>query len=241
MAIIFPISPVTDQLFSAANKTWRWTGDEWVILPYNLTAVESASGNWNNTYNTVTSKEVNWDSAYSITALGNTVWTDTANTVAANSISWNNTYSIVNSGNSDWDSAYTTVAAFSASNWNNTNDTEALLIPIVDDNVDVEVGINIFTFRVPYAINLDYVRANVATAPLGGDIEINIEANGNTIFSTNLFIESGTRTSVAATTQNVLNINANLSDDEEVTVSVLSTGFSTKGSGLKLSFIGTKP
>ena len=32
MAIDFPSSPATSQLFTSANRTWKYDGEKWVIL-----------------------------------------------------------------------------------------------------------------------------------------------------------------------------------------------------------------
>lgn len=240
MAIIFPNTPVVDQFYSAANKTWQWTGSAWKIVPYSHTTLEGASANWNAAYSIVNAKEADWDSAYSIVDTNNTTWSSTTSNVSANSASWTNTYNIVNNSQSDWDSVYTVVASNSAANWLNTPDTEFLLIPIGDEATDVNIGINVFSFRMPYNFDLTRVKASVSTAPVGGNIEINLKSNGSTIFSTNCFIDDGTETSLAAALQSVLNINSTLSNDDKITVDIEGTGVSIKGSGLKLTLIGTQ-
>ena len=75
----------------------------------------SVSGNWNNTFNTVSSLSSNWNTAYTTiqSASGNWGADFTAYTnLTANSGNWQSTYTTVSSNSANWNTAYNTATAY---------------------------------------------------------------------------------------------------------------------------------
>jgi len=111
-----------------------------------------------------------------------------------------------------------------------SNETSALL-----------VGTSKVTFRMPHAMELTEVRANVKTAPTGADIIVDINASGSTIMTTDkLEIDAGEKTSQTAATPPVITTTS-LADDEEITIDIDQIGSTIAGAGLKIWLIGTRP
>jgi hypothetical protein len=44
MAIDFPNSPTTNQLFTSSGKTWRWDGEKWIVIYTDLSGPVGATG-----------------------------------------------------------------------------------------------------------------------------------------------------------------------------------------------------
>tara|TARA_Y100000593_G_scaffold47246_1_gene89633 strand:+ start:370 stop:639 length:270 start_codon:yes stop_codon:yes gene_type:complete len=88
-------------------------------------------------------------------------------------------------------------------------------------------------------MTLTAVRANVATAPAGSVLTVDINEGGTTILSTKLTIDAGEKTSTTAATAAVISDTA-LADDAEITVDIDAIGSSTAGAGLKIWLIGTR-
>lgn len=116
---------------------------------------------------------------------------------------------------------------------------DAIGIAISDEGTDLATGSANLTFRMPYAVTLTSVRANVNTAPVGSTINIDIKRAGTSIFSTLLSIDDGEKTSATAATPAVLSTTS-LSDDDELVVSIEQVGSTTPGKGLKLWLKGTR-
>jgi hypothetical protein len=112
-------------------------------------------------------------------------------------------------------------------------------IAVSDETTALTTGAAKTTFRMPHAMTLTAVRANVATAPAGADLVVDINESGTTIFSTNLSIDDGEKTSTTAATPAVISDTA-LADDAEITVDIDQIGSSTAGAGLKIWLIGTR-
>jgi hypothetical protein len=90
-----------------------------------------------------------------------------------------------------------------------------------------------------------YVRASLTTAPTGADVIIDIHMNGTSMFSTKIHIEPGSRTSVGAGTQSVIDIPLVggfkiIPDDAEFLVYVDQVGSTYAGAGLKVALTGKK-
>lgn len=112
-------------------------------------------------------------------------------------------------------------------------------IIVGDETTDLVVADDTLTFRMPYAMNVTEIRANVNTAPVGDDIVIDIEEGGATILSTLITIDDGDKTSVDSATPAVIS-DADLADNSEISVNIDAIGDTTDGNGLKLWFIGTR-
>jgi hypothetical protein len=88
----------------------------------------------------------------------------------------------------------------------------------------------------PFAVNLTNVRASLSTTSSSGNVEVDVNEGGVSIFSTRPTIDAGQRTSVTAAVPAVLSDTA-LADDAEITVDIDSAG--TNAKGLKVTLIGT--
>ena len=116
---------------------------------------------------------------------------------------------------------------------------EAILVAISDESTDLVAGPTQRTFRMPFAMTLSEVRANVNTAPTGSTIIVDINESGSTILSTKLTIDDGEETSTTAAAPAVISDSA-LADDAEITIDIDQIGSSTAGKGLKVVLLGTR-
>lgn len=114
-----------------------------------------------------------------------------------------------------------------------------LVIACSDEATDIAIGTAKVTFRMPYAMTVDEVRANVNTAPTGSTIIVDINEDGSTILSTKLSIDATEKTSTTATTAPVISDTA-LADDAEITIDIDQVGSTIAGKGLKVVIKGTR-
>jgi hypothetical protein len=113
-------------------------------------------------------------------------------------------------------------------------------IAVSDELTDLTVGAGKVTFRMPYAMTLTAVRANVNTAPTGSTIIVDINEAGATIMTTNkLSIDATELTSVTAATPAGLTDTA-LADDAVITIDIDQIGSTIAGKGLKVWLIGVR-
>lgn len=114
---------------------------------------------------------------------------------------------------------------------------DALIIACSDEATPLTTGTAKVTFRMPYAMTLTAVRANLKTAQVGGSIfTVDINDSGTTILSTKLTIDNGEKTSTTAATAAVISDTV-LADDAEITVDIDQIGDGT-AKGLKIALIG---
>ena len=106
-----------------------------------------------------------------------------------------------------------------------------------DETTAISTGTAKLTFRMPHAMTLTEVRANVQTAPAGSTIIIDINEGGSSILSTKLTIDASEKTSTTAATPAVISDTA-LADDAEMTIDFDQVGSSTAGVGVKIWLIG---
>lgn len=104
---------------------------------------------------------------------------------------------------------------------------------------DLAVATSVVTFRMPYAMTLTSVRANVVTAPTGSVATFDINETGSTILSTKITIDATEKTSQTAATAPVISDSA-LADDAEMTIDVDVIGSTIAGAGGKIWLIGTR-
>lgn len=113
-----------------------------------------------------------------------------------------------------------------------------LMFAVSDETTAITTGTAKLTFRMPFAMTLTAVRANVNTASAsGGPLTVDINEGGTTILSTKLTIDDTEKTSTTAGTGAVIS-DANLADDAEMTVDIDTAGTGAKG--LKITLIGTR-
>lgn len=108
-----------------------------------------------------------------------------------------------------------------------------------DETSNLSVSTGRLTFRAPHALTLTSVRINCTTAPTGAAIIVNVRKNGVTIFSTKPQIAAGSTTSVGGAVPGVLSTTA-IADDDVLVVDIDQIGSTVAGTGLKITFIGTR-
>jgi hypothetical protein len=115
----------------------------------------------------------------------------------------------------------------------------AIVLAIGDDTTAITAGTAKLTFRMPFAMTLTGIRANLATAQASGStFTVDVNEGGSTILSTKLTIDNGEETSTTAATPAVISDTA-LADDAEITIDVDQVGNGT-AAGLKVTLIGAK-
>lgn len=110
-------------------------------------------------------------------------------------------------------------------------------VAVTDEVTALTTGTAKVTFRMPYAMTLTAVRANVNTASSSGTPTVDINEAGTTILSTKLTIDASEKTSTTAATPAVISDSA-LADDAEITIDIDVAGTGAKG--LKVWLIGTR-
>ena len=117
--------------------------------------------------------------------------------------------------------------------------TEAIAIACSDETTALTTGTAKVTFHMPYAFYLTDVKAGLTTAPAGSAFRIDINEAGSTIFTTELTIDAGEKTSATAATAAVIGgAGPALAADALMTVDIEAVGSSTAGTGLKVYLIG---
>jgi hypothetical protein len=115
--------------------------------------------------------------------------------------------------------------------------TLPLTIPASAEDGDLEATTAAVTFIMTSAFVVTAVRASVKTAPVGANIEVDINENGTSILSTVLSIDAGEKDSATAVTPAVISDSA-LANGAEITIDIDQVGSSTPGEGLKVYLIG---
>jgi hypothetical protein len=115
---------------------------------------------------------------------------------------------------------------------------EELAYACSDETTNLTVG-TLITFRMPFAMTLTSVKISVNTAPTVSTIVVDVKESGISIFSTPLSIDATEKTSVTASTPAVIS-DVNLANDAELTVMTTQIGSGVAGTGLKITFIGTR-
>ncbi len=118
-----------------------------------------------------------------------------------------------------------------------TTITEHIGVAVGDETTTITTGTAKVTFRMPFAMTLTAVRANLATASSSGTPTVDINEGGTTILSTKLTIDANELTSTTAATAAVISDSA-LADDAEITIDIDVAGTGAKG--LKVWLIGTR-
>ena len=98
--------------------------------------------------------------------------------------------------------------------------TEYLTIACSDETTELTAGTAKITFRIPYAMTLTSVRANLNTAQTSSSVfTVDINENGSSILSTKLTIDNTEKTSTTAANAPVIS-DGNLDDDAEITIDI---------------------
>jgi hypothetical protein len=124
---------------------------------------------------------------------------------------------------------------------------DTIIASCSDENTPITLGGPKTTFRAPYALDMTngFVRASLTTAATGAQFIVDVHMNGVTMFSTPIYIDAGSRTSVGSTPQSVISIPLItglpiVPDDAEFLVYVTQVGSIAAGTGLKVAVTGEK-
>ena len=120
-----------------------------------------------------------------------------------------------------------------------TETYETIIISVTSESGNASEGTGLVTWRMPYAMTLTGARSSVKTAPTGSSLEVDVELNGFSVFSSILAINPGEKTSTTAAVPVEITTSA-LTDDSEITINVDQVGSSTAGVGLKVYLIGKR-
>jgi hypothetical protein len=96
-----------------------------------------------------------------------------------------------------------------------------------------------YSFRMPFAMTVTSLRANVVVCPTGATILVDIHEGATTICNTKIMIDATEYTSVTGLTGYSLD-DASLADDAIITIYVDQIGSTIAGAGLKVWIIGTR-
>jgi hypothetical protein len=114
---------------------------------------------------------------------------------------------------------------------------QALIIAASAEGAALAAGAGAITVRMPYAMQLQEVRASLAIEQTGGSVvTVDINVAGASILTTPLTLDNGSRTSVGAATPAVIGTSL-LADDAELTIDVDQVGDGS-ARGLKVMLLG---
>jgi hypothetical protein len=114
---------------------------------------------------------------------------------------------------------------------------EVIVVAVSDESTAITTGTAKVTFRMPFALTVDSVRASLSTASTSGVPTVDINEGGTSILSTKLTIDANEKTSTTAATAAVLS-DTSLADDAEMTIDIDTAGTGAKG--LKVYLIGRR-
>ncbi len=119
------------------------------------------------------------------------------------------------------------------------NQKESLGFAGSDEITDLTTGAAKTTYRMPYAFLATEYRISVNTAPTGSVIQVDINKNGITVFTTELTIDATEKTSVTAAVPAVIaGGSTTWADDDEITIDITTVGSTIAGKGLKITILG---
>jgi len=116
---------------------------------------------------------------------------------------------------------------------------ENFIVAITNEVDSVTTGSGKVTFRVPFNFLVQDVRASLTNAPSGSSVIVDVNANGTSILSDLISIDSGEITSQTASVLPTISTPL-ISDDSEIKIDVDQVGSSSAGSGLKVYISGRR-
>lgn len=109
-----------------------------------------------------------------------------------------------------------------------------------DEGTALTTGLKV-TDRAPYAFDITEVKASLTTAATGSTVQVDIQEDATTIFTTKPTIDAGEKTTETAATASVLSAGGDVVDeDDEITFIIDQVGSSTTGLGLKVKICGNR-
>jgi len=124
-----------------------------------------------------------------------------------------------------------------SSNPTYTNPTLSFIVSLTAEDGDATVADDLAQIRMPFAFELQDVRAFCNTAPTGADLQFDIEEAGSSILSTLIEIDATEKTSTTAGTPPVIS-DSTLADDAIISFNCDQIGSTLAGAGIKLVLIG---
>jgi hypothetical protein len=118
-----------------------------------------------------------------------------------------------------------------------TNPTLSFIVSLTAEDGDATVADDLAQIRMPFAFELQDVRAFCNTAPTGADLQFDIEEAGSSILSTLIEIDATEKTSTTAGTPPVIS-DSTLADDAIISFNCDQIGSTLAGAGIKLVLIG---
>jgi hypothetical protein len=120
------------------------------------------------------------------------------------------------------------------------NETVAIGVACSDETTALTTGTAKVTFRMPYALTLTEVRANLTGAgSTSGTTTVDINESGTSVLSTKLTIDNTEKTSTTAAVPAVIS-DSSLADDAEITIDFDAVTGGADETGLVVWLIGTR-
>ena len=116
---------------------------------------------------------------------------------------------------------------------------ECFIVAINSEDETTTTGTGKSTFRLPFTFQILEARASVKSAPEGSSILVDVNQNGISIFSNQLEIPGGSKTSQDALVLPTFSTST-LADDSEISIDVDQVGSTSPGSGLKVYLSGRR-
>lgn len=105
-----------------------------------------------------------------------------------------------------------------------------------DEVTPITVGTDKFSFSLPVSGIIRSIYASCIVAPSGNDIVIGINKNGSSILSTNLYINEGSRNTIASIPTYVMS-DTSIDAGDVITIDFNEIGTGVSGIGVKVWFI----
>ena len=101
----------------------------------------------------------------------------------------------------------------------------------------VSAASGVYHFRLPHAMQLLDVRASLTAASSSGPVQVDVLANGTSVFSTKVQIDQGATTSIGSAVPMAIDV-ANLKDDWPIVFNITEGGSGAEG--LKVTLLGVR-
>jgi hypothetical protein len=104
------------------------------------------------------------------------------------------------------------------------------LVSVGDETTAITVGTAKRTFRAPHALTLDAIpRGSLTAASSSGAVQVDINKNSTTIFTTELTIDQSETTSETAVAPSVLDGTITFADNDQITIDIVAAGATAAG------------
>jgi hypothetical protein len=117
---------------------------------------------------------------------------------------------------------------------------QPIIVFLGNQEDNIAVGNNIYSFRIPTDFVVDSLRGFVRTAPIGNFVLVDMNVNGSSILSTKLRIDASEDTSVTASEQPVFT-STFITANSKISFDIDQVGSSAPGTGLGITLYGYQP